>query len=92
VIEDTTGTAVEGRTHFKAQPVTHFKAQPVTHFKAQTVSLSLLTSSTSLLSGSKHFFNPKDSSYLYSVPSLSSCYGFSTYYQFSDLAIASVNP
>jgi len=23
-----------------------------------------------LLSGSKHFFNPKDSSYLYSVPSL----------------------
>ena len=41
-------------------------------FKAQTVSLALLTSPTSLLSGSKHFFfiNPKDSSYLYLLPSL----------------------
>ena len=47
-----------GRIHFK--------------FKAQTVSLALLTSSTSLLSGSKNFFffNPKDSSYLYLLPSL----------------------
>ena len=47
-----------GRTHFK--------------FKAQTISLALLTWSTSLLSGSKNFlsFNPKDSSYLYLLPSL----------------------
>jgi hypothetical protein len=36
-----------------------------THFKAKTVSLALLMSSTSLLSGSKNFFNPKVSSYLY---------------------------
>jgi hypothetical protein len=40
VLESLTGTAVAGRTHFKAK----------------TVSLALLTSSTSLLSGSKNFF------------------------------------
>jgi uncharacterized membrane protein len=39
--------------------------------EAQTVSLVLITSATSLLSGSKNvFFNPKDSSYLYLLPSL----------------------
>jgi hypothetical protein len=42
-----------------------------TRFKTQTVSLALLASSTSLLPGSKHLFlNPKDSSYLYLLPSL----------------------
>jgi hypothetical protein len=40
VLESVTGTAVVGQTHFKAI----------------TVSLALLTSSTSLLSGSKNFF------------------------------------
>ena len=40
VLELVTGTAVVGRTHFKAI----------------TVSLALLTSSTSLLLGSKNFF------------------------------------
>ena len=38
--------------------------------EAQTVSLVLLTSSISLLSGSKNFFYPNDSSYLYLLPSL----------------------
>ena len=43
-----------------------------THFKAQTVSLALLTSSTSffLLGEVNNIFNPKDSSYLYLLPSL----------------------
>jgi hypothetical protein len=40
VLESVTGTAVVGQTHFKAI----------------TVSLALLTSSTSLLLGSKNFF------------------------------------
>jgi hypothetical protein len=41
VLESVTSTAVVGRTHFRAK----------------TVSLALLMSSTSLLSGSKNFFN-----------------------------------
>ena len=40
VLESVTSTAVAGRTHFKTK----------------NVSLALLTSSTSLLSGSKNFF------------------------------------
>ena len=62
VLESVTSTAVVGRTHFRAK----------------TVSLALLMSSTSLLSGSKNFFNPKVSSYLYLNPSL--LVNFSTYY------------
>ena len=47
--------------------------------EVQTVSLALLKSSTSLLSDSKNFFlNPKDSSYLYLLPSLP--VNFLTYY------------
>ena len=63
VLESVTGTAMVGQTLFKAK----------------TVSLALLTSSTSLLSGSKNFFfNPKDSSYLYFITSL--LVFFLTYY------------